>query len=127
MMLFLMFFIVYVRSFVEDRRGRQVLATYCKNPRGCDGIVVLADDADYSEAVCSLCSTTFCAACDLPPHAPATCEMVNYCRCHCNCKTLFIYFKFGVLNMRVCTCVYVCVCMCVCLYRLQNGRKKAGI
>jgi hypothetical protein len=62
---------------VEDRRGKHVLATYCKNPRGCGGIVLLADDADYSEACCSLCATTFCAACDLPPHAPATCDMVR--------------------------------------------------
>jgi hypothetical protein len=65
------------RSFVEDRRGKQVLATYCKNPRGCAGIVLMADDADNSEACCSLCATTFCAACDMPPHAPATCEMVR--------------------------------------------------
>ena len=65
------------RSFVEDRRGKQVLATYCKNPRGCAGIVLMADDADYSEACCSLCATTFCAACDMPPHAPATCDMVS--------------------------------------------------
>lgn len=62
---------------MEDRRGKQVLATYCKNPRGCAGIVMMADDADYSEACCSLCATTFCAACDMPPHAPATCDMVE--------------------------------------------------
>jgi hypothetical protein len=36
----------------------------------------MAEDANSSEAVCSLCSTSFCAACDLPPHSPATCEMV---------------------------------------------------
>lgn len=36
----------------------------------------MADDADVSEAHCSLCSATFCAACDLPPHAPASCESV---------------------------------------------------
>jgi hypothetical protein len=58
-----------------------VLASYCKNPRGCAGIVLLADDADYSEAVCcSMCGTTFCAACDMPPHAPATCDMVRSVR-----------------------------------------------
>jgi hypothetical protein len=61
-------------------------------------IVLMADDALFSEACCSLCNTTFCAKvitaiipnpnpysnpklwirpqCDLPPHAPATCEMV---------------------------------------------------
>lgn len=39
-------------------------------------MVVMAEDADSSEAVCSLCATSFCAACDMPPHAPATCEMV---------------------------------------------------
>lgn len=77
------------RSFVEDRRGKHVLATYCKNPRGCAGILLLADDAVYSEACCSLCSTTFCAACDLPPHAPATCDMV--------CTIVLLYY------------VYVCV------------------
>ena len=24
-----------------------------------------------------LCNSTFCASCDLPPHAPATCEIVS--------------------------------------------------
>eukprot|EP00981_Chlorochromonas_danica_P000629 scaffold143_cov173-Ochromonas_danica.AAC.5 len=65
-----------IRSFVEERRGKRVMGTYCKNPRGCKGVVFMADDADMSEAFCSLCGTIFCAACDLPPHAPATCEMV---------------------------------------------------
>jgi hypothetical protein len=36
----------------------------------------MAEDANNSDAVCSLCATSFCAACDMPPHAPATCEMV---------------------------------------------------
>lgn len=64
------------RSFVEEKRGKRVTGCYCKNPRGCKGVVVMAEDANSSEAVCSLCATTFCAACDLPPHAPATCDMV---------------------------------------------------
>ncbi|KAJ1417918.1 hypothetical protein B484DRAFT_145646 [Ochromonadaceae sp. CCMP2298] len=67
-----------VKGFVEERRGKQVLAAYCKNPRGCGGIVLLADDAALSEAVCSLCATAFCAACDMPPHAPASCAMVAH-------------------------------------------------
>lgn len=65
------------RSFIEEKRGKKVVGTYCKNPRGCSGIVFLAEDANSTEACCSLCSTTFCAACDLPPHAPATCDMVQ--------------------------------------------------
>lgn len=36
----------------------------------------MGEEANSSEAVCSLCSTSFCAACDLPPHIPATCDMV---------------------------------------------------
>ncbi len=65
------------RCFIEEKRGSQTVASYCKNPTGsCAGIVLLADDAyNNSEACCSLCSTTFCIACDLSPHAPATCEM----------------------------------------------------
>jgi ariadne-1 len=62
---------------VEEKRGKQVIGTYCKNSRGCRGIVLMADDADSSEAVCSFCSTSFCASCDLPPHAPALCEIVS--------------------------------------------------
>jgi hypothetical protein len=65
-----------IKSFVEEKRGKRVTGCYCKNPRGCKGVVVMAEDANSSEAVCSLCATTFCAACDLPPHAPATCDMV---------------------------------------------------
>ena len=66
-----------LKAFVEQQRlGKQGVATYCKNPRGCSGIVLLADDASNSEATCSLCSCQFCAVCDLPPHSPATCELV---------------------------------------------------
>lgn len=61
---------------MEEKRGKKVIGSYCKNPRGCKGVVVMAEDAMTSEAVCSLCATSFCAACDLPPHAPATCDMV---------------------------------------------------
>lgn len=70
------FVVVIRRSFVEEKRGKKVIGSYCKNPRGCKGVVVMAEDAMASEAVCSLCATSFCAACDLPPHAPATCDMV---------------------------------------------------
>ncbi|RYH32039.1 hypothetical protein EON65_01405 [archaeon] len=66
-----------IKSFVEERRGKKVIGTYCKNPRGCKGVVFMNEDADVSEALCSLCSTVFCAGCDLPPHAPATCEMLT--------------------------------------------------
>ena len=66
-----------LKAFVEQQRlGKHGLATYCKNPRGCSGIVLLADDASSSEATCSLCACSFCAGCDLPPHSPATCELV---------------------------------------------------
>lgn len=66
-----------LKAFVEQQHlGRQGLATYCKNPRGCHGIVLLADDAGGTVASCSLCACSFCALCDLPPHAPATCELV---------------------------------------------------
>ena len=65
------------RAFIEERRGKHVIGAYCKNPKGCSGIVLMADDALYCEAYCSLCSLTFCAKCDMPPHAPATCEMVS--------------------------------------------------
>jgi hypothetical protein len=68
---------VFRRSFIEERRGKKVVATYCKNPKGCRGVVFMAEDATGNEAMCSLCSTTFCAACDLPPHVPATCEMMS--------------------------------------------------
>ena len=67
---------ILVQAFVEDRTGRQVKATYCKNPGGCVGIVVMADDADASAVQCSLCGYSFCASCDFPPHAPATCKQV---------------------------------------------------
>ena len=56
--------------------GQEGTASYCKNPKGCAGVVILADDAGSSEATCSLCACTFCAACDLPPHGPAPCAMV---------------------------------------------------
>ena len=66
-----------LKAFVEQQRlGKQGIATYCKNPRGCNGIVLLADDAGGSQASCSLCDCSFCALCDLPPHAPASCELV---------------------------------------------------
>jgi hypothetical protein len=66
-----------LKAFVEQQRlGVRGMASYCKNPRGCRGIVLLADDAGSSEASCSLCACSFCATCDLPPHLPATCDLV---------------------------------------------------
>ena len=65
-----------IRAFVEERRGVHIVTSYCKNPKGCAGVVLMADGADSSEATCSLCNSSFCAACDLPPHAPATCDLV---------------------------------------------------
>ena len=66
-----------LKAFIEQQRlGKHGVATYCKNPQGCGGVVILADDAINSEATCSLCLCQFCALCDLPPHSPATCELV---------------------------------------------------
>lgn len=65
-----------LKAFVEDRVGSRLQATYCKNPRGCEGVVILADDSACSEAMCSLCGYAFCASCDFPSHLPATCEMI---------------------------------------------------
>jgi hypothetical protein len=74
---------------------------YCKNPKGCNGIVVLmtqgfpttqcgpatgpniatnthaSASSSSSTVMCSLCSTRFCFHCELPPHAPATCDMMS--------------------------------------------------
>ena len=66
-----------LKAFIEQQRlGKHGVATYCKNPQGCSGVILLADDATNSEASCSLCLCQFCAVCDLPPHSPATCELV---------------------------------------------------
>ncbi len=66
------------KSFIEENRGNHnIITTYCKNPSGCTGVVLMADDADSSEAYCSLCDSRFCATCDLPPHLPATCEIMS--------------------------------------------------
>jgi hypothetical protein len=35
-------------SFIEDKQGK-TRALYCKNPRGCDGILLLADDSDHAK------------------------------------------------------------------------------
>ena len=58
------------------RQGKRLIATYCKNPRGCSGVLMISDDLTSTEVSCSLCQCCFCASCDLPPHGPATCEMV---------------------------------------------------
>ncbi len=69
---------VLLKSFVEESKyNKTTLVSYCKNPKGCNGVLFLADDANCSEAFCSLCSSTFCASCDYPPHSPATCELVR--------------------------------------------------
>jgi hypothetical protein len=64
------------QAYVEGRQGRRGQATYCKNPRGCNGIVLMSDDADTSDAHCSFCGYSFCSLCDLSHHAPANCEQV---------------------------------------------------
>lgn len=68
-----------LKAFIEQQRsGKQGIASYCKNPRGCRGIVLLADDAGSTEASCSICAFSFCASssCDFPPHSPASCALV---------------------------------------------------
>jgi len=66
-----------LKRFVEDRHGDKTRIAYCKNPRGCNTVVVLPADADHSDAVCGVCSFTFCPSCDLPAHRPATCQMMK--------------------------------------------------
>ena len=41
-------------SFIEDKQGK-TRALYCKNPKGCDGILLLADDSDHTKVrVCGI-------------------------------------------------------------------------
>jgi len=72
----LAFVVSSTRSYVEGREGNRGKAAYCKNPRGCMGIVVMDDDADISNACCNFCSYCFCSACDLSRHAPASCQQI---------------------------------------------------
>ena len=65
-----------VKAFVEEKRDRKVIATYCKNPIGCNGVLLMAEDANCTEATCSLCASTYCFVCDLPPHAPVPCDLL---------------------------------------------------
>lgn len=67
-----------LKAFIEDNDSDgRARASYCKNPHGCEGIVLLADDNDGATVTCALCTQSFCGVCDLPPHAPATCAMVS--------------------------------------------------
>lgn len=68
---------VLVQAFVTERRDAAQHVSYCKNPRGCPGIVIASDVAMPFEAVCRICDSEFCFLCDFPPHAPATCDMVS--------------------------------------------------
>jgi len=65
-----------VKAFVEEKRDRKVMATYCKNPIGCNGVLLMAEDANCTEATCSLCASSYCFVCDLPPHAPVPCDLL---------------------------------------------------
>jgi hypothetical protein len=65
-----------LKAFVEDKHGRTRIS-YCKNPSGCEGITILADDALVEVSTCKLCGFTFCADCDMMQHAPATCAIVK--------------------------------------------------
>lgn len=63
-----------LRTFIDSRAGS---ASYCKNPKGCTGIVLLNDDAELLSASCSSCGSSFCTLCDMPAHAPAACHMLQ--------------------------------------------------
>ena len=77
-----------LRLFVEQQSASsQCSSAYCKNPRGCPGVVLLlqagagggepsVQQLPGTEAACSLCGFEFCVACDLIPHAPASCSLV---------------------------------------------------
>ena len=65
-----------IREFVEDKHGRTRVC-YCKNPRGCEGVIFVPDDATATALCCGVCGFSFCALCDMMAHAPATCEMIK--------------------------------------------------
>ena len=50
---------------------------YCKNGRGCEGIILLSEETDPKNVRCTICDFCFCAMCDLPPHAPISCQMAQ--------------------------------------------------
>jgi ariadne-1 len=49
----------------------------CKNPQGCDGVLMMGSGVESSCVTCSKCRQSFCVRCDLPPHAPAGCAIMK--------------------------------------------------
>jgi Cullin family len=49
----------------------------CKNPQGCDGVLMMGSGVESSCVTCSKCRQSFCVRCELPPHAPAGCAIMK--------------------------------------------------
>lgn len=59
----------------EAKRSHRLELSFCKNPRGCEGVLVLATGAGATAAQCDECTHRYCAYCDdFGPHFPASCS-----------------------------------------------------
>jgi len=68
-----------VRHFIEHSTEIHPFITWCKNPRGCEGVVVSPRSSTTPTVQCALCGYGFCSRCDTAngPHDPATCRLVE--------------------------------------------------
>ena len=71
----LLFFrrLAYAKSYIMSSKT----TGSCKNPSGCDGVLVLTSESQQSSVTCGKCSQSFCVRCEMPPHAPAGCEVMK--------------------------------------------------
>jgi len=69
-----------LRNYLERGSGQGSggpKVVWCRNPKGCEGVISLQGRGNWSNLECGICGYTFCSQCDLAPHAPATCEMLR--------------------------------------------------
>jgi len=66
-----------VRHYVERSQKDKPKIAWCRNPKGCEGVLSLEGNVSLSTLQCGVCGYQFCFKCDLAPHAPVSCLMMQ--------------------------------------------------
>jgi len=66
-----------VRHFVERSQKDKPSIAWCKNPKGCEGVLSLETNVSLSTLQCGVCGYHFCFRCDFAPHVPVSCDMMQ--------------------------------------------------
>jgi len=66
-----------LRHYMEHTQKDKPKISWCKNPKGCAGLLSFGNNMPVSVVRCGLCGYNFCHSCNFLPHEPISCEMMQ--------------------------------------------------